>query len=201
MGGSFEQVGDASQSVNVNPFTEDILATLMGQLQAGGQRAEQTMASMQNFDFLAMLNDPRLQGAVGQFAGERTTLARQAAEQAQQQISGQFAGTGLYSGAFGEAVGEGVGRAYQAGATDIAGKQLGLFGQALGIGGQQQGQQLGFFGEQQAGAMAGLSGISRPEFYDPTFAYDPGLLGGAAQVASIASGFGLGGLAFKELLS
>ena len=199
MGGSFEQVGDASQSVNVNPFTEDILATLMGQLQAGGQGAEQTIASMQNFDFLDILNDPRLQGAVGQFAGERTTLARQAAEQAQQQISGQFAGTGLYSGAFGEAVGEGVGRAFQAGATDIAGKQLGLFGQALGIGGQQQGQQLGFFGQQQAGALAGLGGIGQPQFYDPTFAYDPGLLGGAAQVASIFGSTATGALGLSEL--
>lgn len=191
MGGGFEQVGDPSDVTNVNPLTGDILQTLLGQLQAGGQGAEQLISGLQNFDFLDVLDDPRLQGAIGTFAGERTTLAKQAAEQAQRQISGQFAGTGLYSGAFGEAVGQGVGQAFQAGATDIAGKQLGLFGGALGIAGQQQAGALNFFGQQQAGALQGLTAFGRPEFFNPTFVESSGGVG-----AGIAGAGSLGTLGF-----
>ena len=199
MGGEFEEVGGAEGAVNVNPLTGDILQTLLGQLQSGGQGAEQTIASMQNFDFLDILGDERLQGAIGSFAGERNTLADQAATQAQRQISGQFAGTALHSGAFGEAVGLGVGQARQAAVTDIAGKQLGLFGQALGVAGQQRGQELGFFGQQIGGALQGLSSFGRPEFFNPTFAFDPGPLGGFANILGLGASTALTGLGLKEL--
>ncbi len=201
MGGGFEEVGSAEGAVNVNPLTGDILQTLMGQLQAGGQGAEQLIGQLGNFDFLDVLGDPRLQGAIGQFAGERNTLADQAAAQAQRQISGQFAGTALHSGAFGEAVGRGVGEARQAAVTDIAGKQLGLFGQALGQAGQAQGQALNFFGQQAGGALSGLAGLGRPEFFNPTFAYDPGPLGDFANLLGLGAGAATVGLGAKEFFS
>lgn len=190
MGGSYEQIGGPEGVTNVNPMTGDILQVLMGQLQAGGSGAEQLISQLGSNDFLSILEDPRLQGAIGQFAGERNTLAEQAAQNAQRQISGQYAGTGLYSGSFGEAVGQGVGQAYQQGATDIAGMQQGLYGQALGIAGQQQTSALGFYGQQMGGALAGLAGMGMPEYYDPTYAYDPGVLGDIAQVGQIAGSAG-----------
>ena len=182
MGGSFEQVGDPSQSVNINPMTGDILDILMGQLEAGGAGAEQAMAG----SFLDVLDDPRLKGLIDTFAGGRTGLARQAAGQAERQISGSFAGTGLYSGAFGEAVGAGVGRAYQEGATDIARTGLGFYGQAMGLAGQERGQDLGFYGQQAGGATAGLAGLGRPEFYDPAYVYEPGFLDYASAFSPLA---------------
>jgi hypothetical protein len=186
MGGSFEQQGGPEDITNVNPLTGDILSTLMGQLQAGGQGAEQLISQLGSFDFLNVLGDERLQGAVGQFAGERNTLAEQAAQNAQRQISGQFAGTGLYSGAFGEAVGSGVGQAFQQGATDIARLQAGLGGQALGVAGQQQQAALGFFGQQQAGALQGLASFGRPEYYEPFYGYEPSLLETLSPLAPLA---------------
>ncbi len=199
MGGDFEQVGSASDVTNVNPLTGDILQQLLGQLQAGGEGASQIIDQLGSFDFLDVLGDERLQGAISSFAGERNTLADQAATQAQRQISGQFAGTALHSGAFGEAVGLGVGQARQAAVTDIAGKQLGLFGQALGVAGQQRGQELGFFGQQIGGALQGLSSFGRPEFFNPTFAFDPGPLGGFANILGLGSSAALTGLGLKEL--
>lgn len=212
MGGGYEEVGSAEGAVNVNPMTGDILQTLMGQLQAGGQGAEQLINQLGSNDFLSILGDERLQGVIGQFAGERNTLAEQAAINAERKISGSFAGTGLYSGAFGEAVGQGVGQAYQQGATDIAGMQQSLYGQALGIAGQQNIAGLGYYGQMAGGALSGLTAFGMPEYYDPTYMGSSGEWGsaigggltGAATGATIGSaipvlgtavGAGIGGLA------
>ncbi len=199
MGGGFEEQGSAAGAVNINPFTEDIMSTLQGALSKGQEGAEGILNDMSNFSFLDILGDKRLQDIIGKFAGERNTLADQAAAQAQRQISGSYAGTGLYSGAFGEAVGRGVGETRQAAVTDIAGKQLGLFGQALGITGAQQGQALDYFGRGESGALAGLSGIAQPEFYNPTYAYDPGPLGDLANLFGTAASATMTGFGLKEL--
>lgn len=199
MGGGYEEIGSAEGVTNINPLTGDIMQALMGQLQAGGQGAEQLIGQLGGFDFLSVLEDPRLQGAIGQFAGERNTLAEQAATNAQRQISGQYAGTGLYSGAFGEAVGQGVGQAYQQGATDIAGMQQGLYGQALGVAGQQQAAGLGFYGQQAAGALSGLAGMGRPEYYSPTYAYDPGAMGTLTDILGLGVSGLTGGVLGMEL--
>ena len=195
MGGGYEEIGGAGEVTNVNPLTGDILSTLMGQLEAGGAGAEQLISQLGSYDFLSVLEDPRLQGAIGQFAGERNTLAEQAAQNAQQQISGSFAGTGLYSGAFGEAVGAGVGQAYQQGATDIAGIQQGLYGQALGVAGQQQAGALNYYGGLGQAALGGIGAIGRPEFYSPTYVEGGGGIGAgmAGASAGFLPGFLLGG--------
>ena len=198
MGGGYEQVGDPSDITNVNPMTGDILSILMGQLEAGGAGADQLIASMGNFDFLSVLDDPRLQGIMGGYEGERNLLAEQAARKATEDISHTFSGTGLYSGAFGQAVGEGVGEAYQRGAVDIQGQRLGLYGQAMGTAGQLQATGLsaglGYFGQQTGGALAGLSGMGMPEWYEPYYGYEPGLLDYFAPVAGAAAGAYLGTL-------
>ncbi len=207
MGAGFEQIGDPSQSTNLNPLTGDISQLLQQQLGTGNQQAssliQQILSGQGGFDFLNVIGDPILQGAIGQFAGERNTLADQAAQQTLREISGQFAGTALHSGAFGEAVGRGVGEARQAAVTDIAGLQSGLFGQALqsaaGLQGQGQGQALGFLGQQVGGALGGLASLAQPQFFDPTFAYDPGLLGGLGSLVGLGTSGILGGLGLKEL--
>jgi len=194
MGGSYEEIGSSDASVNVNPLTGGVANTLNTQLTAGTQGAEQLIQQLLSgsggFDFLNILGDERLSGAIGQFAGERNTLAEQAAGNAQRQISGQFGGSGLYSGAFGEAVGKGVGEAYQGAATDIAGQQLNLFNNALGIAGNLQGQNTGqalsYYGQQAGGALAGLTGLGAPSFYTPTYGYEKGIWDYGMDAASLA---------------
>ena len=191
MGGSYEQVGDPGDITNVNPMTGDILNTLMGQLQAGGQGAEQLIASMGNFDFLNILSDPRLTGMIEGYAGERNLLADQAARKATQDISHTFAGTGLYSGGFGQAVGQGVGEARGRAAVDIEGQRLGLFGQAMGTAGQLQATGLsaglGYYGGMGQTALGGLAGMGMPEYYEPFYGYEPGLLDYAIPAATTAA--------------
>lgn len=189
MGGSYEQAGGPEDITNVNPMTGDILDILMGQLQAGGAGAEQLIASMGNFDFLNVLDDPRLTGMIEGYGGERNLLADQAARKSIQDISHTFAGTGLYSGGFGQAVGQGVGEARGRAAVDIEGQRLGLFGQAMGTAGQLQATGLsaglGYYGGMGQTALAGLSGMGMPEYYEPFYGYQPGFLDYATPLAGL----------------
>ena len=200
MGGSYEEQGSAEDSVNVNPLTGDVTSMLEGQLSAGTMGAEQLIQQLMSgegaFNFLDILGDKRLEGIIGNFADQRNTLAEQAAGNAQRQISGDYAGTGIYSGAFGEAVGKGVGEAYQGAAVDIAGKQLGMYGQAVGaaagLQGQNTGSMMNYYGQQAGGAMAGLTGLGAPNFYSPTYAYEKGPFDYLLDAASVgASVYGM----------
>jgi len=183
MGGDYKQVGSASDSTNINPYTNQVFNMMQQTYGAGDAQAsayiQQMMSGQGDMDFLSVLGDPRLQGAIGTYGDDRQNLAARAAADAQRQIASQYAGTGLYSGSFGEAVGKGVGDAYAAAATDISGQQLGLYNTALnaaaGLQGQQNSNILGYYGGLQNSALQGLAAYGAPEYYTPTYAYQPGL--------------------------
>lgn len=184
MGGDYKPVGSSEDVVNTNAYTGQMTDLLQQTLSGNGSLATSLIQSIlksggQN-DFLGVLNDPRLNGVIGSYGTERNSLAELAAQNTQRRIASQYAGGSLYSGAFGEALGRGVGEAYQGAATDIAGKQLGLYNSAMGLSaqGQQQayGSALGYYGGLQNSALQGLTAYGAPNWYDQTYAYKPGFL-------------------------
>lgn len=156
MGDKWEKTpGDAGDVQNVNPYSNNTYDFL--QKLASGQNLRTEIGALAGIS-------PWIQGIsetmTSPYAGNRLALAEQMAAENQRNTAAQFAnlGGGVHSGGFVSAMTQGGAQPYMQAVTDIAGMGTGISNNLL----------QGMMGLQQAG-MAGMTNMSNPEYWQPTY--------------------------------
>ena len=166
--GEYAQVGSASDIQNISPYSDQIY-NMMNQMLSGnieGDLVGQWLGQMPGVQNLAVgVNSP--------YGQARMAQAQDIANQLKSDISGQFADIGaLRSSAAAGEIGKAVSSQLLGAQTDIIGKEQGLVGQFGGMMANLMGQGL----QARTGLMGQMAGVYGPEYYEPTYAYQPGFL-------------------------
>lgn len=194
--GGYSQIGGPENVTNINPFTDATYGTLSNDYNTYKNL-------LGGFDYTAPFQAftsqiaPELSGLAtnDQFSQAQLDLARRQSADIRSGLEQEYAAGGnLFSSAFGEALGRGVAAPQLQAIADITGQQNQtrnlLFQSVLstlpGLYGSQFDRYAGLAGQ----ALGGLTEYGMPTFYEPSYGYSPGLLGGALQ--GFGSGFGFG---------
>jgi len=186
MAGGYEQVGGAEEIKNVSPYSDQIF-NMMNKMLSGnieGDLVGQWLGTIPQIQNLAAgVNSP--------YGQARMAQAQSTANQLKSDIAGQFADIGaLRSSAAAGEIGKAVSNQLLGAQVDIIGREQGMVGKFGGMLANLLGAGL----QSRTGLMSGMAQAFGPEYYEPTYAYQPGfidyfssLLGAAGQGAS---GFG-----------
>lgn len=228
-GGNYRQVGSPGDVRNINPWTENVFNRFEQMLpgaQAGMNDIAQRLMGLE-YDpeaaqrmFMSQVPGLRelVRDSTRPYEGAAQSWAQMAADQARRDVANQYSGGGMYSGAFGSAVGQGMAQPYMQAAMGEAqmqgemtqdmfqntlmqlanqystGKQL----EAAGL------QNAGNLYGQQFGAASDVMGrLAAPEWWQPTYVYEPEeqpmwqqMMGGALTggLTGLATGGPVGGV-------
>jgi hypothetical protein len=194
--GSYDQVGSAADSTNVNPYTGQMF-NQMGTAQQG------FMAALQGNSPNAVMAN--MSGQMGNFqniiggltGGYGNLLNNQAMIQAQRNArtaGAQYASdTAVNSGAYESAVARGMAEPFAAAATNLGAMQANIGSSLLSQYTGLAGQQAGIYGN-LAGQAMGIQGqYGMPEWYEAQYAYQPGFWDYASPILGAAAGGAAGG--------